>query len=52
MSVNNPNDWQLFLDSSKRSLKRVLLHNGNVYRAVPIGHSVYFIERNIMTLKL
>ena len=36
----NPNDWRLFLDSSKGSLKYVLLHNGNVYAAVPVGHSV------------
>ena len=27
------------MDSSKRSLKCVLLHNGNSYGAVPIGHS-------------
>ena len=33
-------DWRLFIDSSKRSLKCVLLHNGNSYGAVPIGHSV------------
>ena len=27
------------MDSSKRSLKCVLLHNGNSYGAVPIGRS-------------
>lgn len=37
-------DWRLFIDSSKRSLKCVLLHNGNVYAAVPIGHSVHLRE--------
>ena len=31
-------------DSSKRSLKCVLLHNGNVYAAVPVGHSVCLRE--------
>ena len=33
-------DWRLFIDSSKRSLKAVLLHNGNVYPSIPIAHSV------------
>ena len=28
---HNPSDWRLFIDSSKRSLKAVLLHNGNKY---------------------
>ena len=34
------NDWRIFLDSSKRRLKCVLLHNDNEYAAVPIGQSV------------
>ena len=46
MPVYHPNDWRLFLDSSKHSLKCVLLHNGNVYAAVPIGHSVYLREEH------
>ena len=33
-------DWRLFIDSSKQSLKAVLLHNGNVYPSIPIAHSV------------
>ena len=33
-------DWRLFIDSSKRSLKAVLLHNGNVYPFIPTAHSV------------
>lgn len=40
----NANDWRLFLDSSKRSLKCVLLHNGNLYGSVPIGHSTKLNE--------
>lgn len=40
----NPTEWRLFLDSSKRSLKCVLLHNGNAYGAVPVGHSVHLRE--------
>ena len=40
----NSTEWRLFIDSSKRSLKCVLLHNGNLFGAVPIGHSVYVRE--------
>ena len=41
MPVYHPNDWRLFLDTSKHSLKCALFHNGKVYSAVPIGHFVY-----------
>ncbi|KAI6658945.1 hypothetical protein LOD99_10864 [Oopsacas minuta] len=34
-----PEDWRLLIDSSKRSLKCVLLHNGNKYASIPTGHS-------------
>lgn len=37
-------EWRLFIDSSKRSLKCVLLHNGNIYGSIPIGHSVKMKE--------
>ena len=37
-------DWQLFMDSSMQSLKAVLLHNGNVYRSIPIAHFVQIKE--------
>ena len=33
-------DWRLLIDSSKKSLKTVLLHNGNVYPSIPIARSV------------
>lgn len=36
--------WRLFIDSSKRSLKAVLLHNTNVYAPIPIAHSVVLKE--------
>ena len=39
-----PQDGRLFIDSSKRSLKCVLLHNGNKYVSVPIGHSTKLKE--------
>ena len=36
----NPDEWRLFTDSSKRSLKCVLLHNGNKFACASIVHSV------------
>lgn len=35
-------DWRLFIDSFKRSLKVVLLYNGNM--SIPVGHSVHLKE--------
>ena len=41
LNINlNSLDWQLFIDSSKLSLKAVLLHNGNTLPSIPVGHSV------------
>ena len=37
-------DRHLFIESSKQSLKVVLLHNGNVYPSIPIAHSVQMKE--------
>lgn len=37
-------EWRLFTDSSKTSLKAVLLHNGNVFAPLPMGHSVHMEE--------
>ncbi|GFY08761.1 cyclin-Y-like protein 1 [Trichonephila clavipes] len=33
-----------FINLSKKSLKAVLLHNGNRYASVPVGHSVHLKE--------
>ena len=44
-------DWRLFIDSSKWSLKCGLLHNGNVYGSIPIGHLVE-LKQNHCSLKL
>jgi hypothetical protein len=38
---HNPLDWRLFIDSSKLSLKAVLLHNGKPLPSIPVGHSVH-----------
>jgi len=37
-------EWRLFLDSSTRSFKAVLLHNTNVYASIPILHSMELKE--------
>jgi len=37
-------EWRLFIDSSSRSLKAVLLYNGNKVASVPVGHSVQMTE--------
>ena len=44
LSAYRSNDWRLFIDSLKRSLKCVLFHNGKQYRSIPIGHSVTLKE--------
>ena len=36
--------WRLFIDSSKRSLKAVLLNNGNDLASIPVAHSVQMHE--------
>jgi hypothetical protein len=41
-----PNDWRLFLDSCKRSLKCVLLHNGNKYGSISIARSITMKEEH------
>lgn len=35
-----PDEWRLFIDSSKVSLKAVLLHNGNTKPSIPVAHAV------------
>jgi len=38
---HDPQEWRLFIDSSKLSLKAVLLHNGNQHSSIPVGHVVH-----------
>ena len=40
----DPNDWRLFIDSSKKSIKGVLLHIGNILPSVPIAYSTTMKE--------
>ena len=50
--IHVPEHWRLFIDSSSRSLKAVLLHNGNIYPSIPVAHSVQLKEdyENVKTL--
>jgi hypothetical protein len=41
---HNTPEWRLFINSSKVSLKAVLLHNGNKYPSVPLDHAVNIKE--------
>lgn len=56
VNVYKKDEWRLFLDSNKRSLKAVLLHNGNGYASIPIAHSVKmkedYVNINYMLEKL
>lgn len=36
----DPNEWRLFIDGSKESLKAVLLHIGNEKPSIPIAHAI------------
>jgi len=40
----NPDQWHLFIDSSKVSLKVVLLHNENRFPSVPLAHAANMKE--------
>jgi len=44
VSEFNPDQWRLFIDSSKVSLKVVLLHNGNKFPSVPLAHAANMKE--------
>ena len=44
LSEYNPSEWRLFIDSSKHSLKCVLLNNGNRYGSIPVGHATRMKE--------
>jgi len=46
-----PDEWRLFIDSSTRSLKAVLLHIGNKVESVPLAHSIQLTE-NYETMKI
>ena len=37
---HDPTEWRLFIDSSTKSLKAVLLHKGNIYPSIPLAYSL------------
>jgi hypothetical protein len=39
--THDPQEWRLFVESSKLSLKAVLLHNGNQHTSFTVGHAVH-----------
>jgi len=43
-------EWRLFIDSLKVSLKAVLLHNGNVLPSIPVAHE-YGIKESDDSMK-
>ena len=47
----NPDQWRLFIYSSKVSLKFVLLHNGNRFPSTPLAHAANMKE-SYETIKL
>jgi len=47
----DPSNWRLLIDSSKRSLKAILLHNSNVLASIRLAHSTKLSE-SYETLKL
>lgn len=46
--VHKPEDWRLFIDSSKYSLKVVLLHNGNKQPSIPIAYGINLKETYVV----
>jgi hypothetical protein len=40
----NPDEWRLFTDLSKLSLKVVFLHKDSIYSSVPIGPAMHTEE--------
>ena len=41
---HQPENWRLFIDSNKLSLKAVLLHNENDYPSIPAAHATNMKE--------
>ena len=39
--THNPEEWRLFVASSKFCVKAVLLHNGNIHLSIKTTHSVH-----------
>ncbi|GBP16804.1 hypothetical protein EVAR_13190_1 [Eumeta japonica] len=46
-----PSKWCLFIDSSTKSLKAGLLHNGNKFPSLPLAHSI-MLKENYKSFKM
>nr|XP_042913198.1 F-box/LRR-repeat protein 16-like [Parasteatoda tepidariorum] len=46
--IYNKDEWRLFIDSSKRSLKAVIPHHVSQYASVPVEHSVCTAWREVL----
>ncbi|XP_074027684.1 uncharacterized protein [Leptinotarsa decemlineata] len=44
-------EWRLFIDSSTKILKAVLLHNGNKFPSIPLAYSVH-LKENYNSIKM
>ena len=44
MIAHDPDEWRVFIDTSKTSLKAILLHNGNFLPSIPVGHAFHMKE--------
>ena len=42
---HTPEQWRLFTNSPKVSLKAVLLHRGNMFPSIPLAHTIHKKER-------
>ena len=43
---HDPTEWRLFIETSTKSLKGVLLHNGNKYPSLPLAYSLQMKENH------
>jgi hypothetical protein len=44
---HRPEQWRLFIDVSKTSLKAVLLHNGNKLPSIPVAYAPSTQKKNV-----
>ena len=44
MIAHDPDEWRVFIDTSKTSLKAISLHNGNFLPSIPVGHAFHMKE--------
>lgn len=45
-----PDEWRLFIDGSKTSIKAVLLHNGNIKPSIPVAFAILQFGRKFIKM--